>query len=204
MTTYKSTPLYGGALIADLPVNFADVSAIRQVPDNEEVYIDKDGFTSIIFDITERVGEPGTGPEIDGRALTTHLEDLVGEDLDRVKVWNTTPTLFSRLDDDIPAYTLIATVAPPKADSTSSSTGDERPATKTDFTAIILTLVRLEREKTDLLITINVPHIKGEYDEDEVDLQLGKQGKLIGDAVDYAAKIWETFKVKDWGLFNEV
>ncbi|KAI0880422.1 Mog1p/PsbP-like protein [Annulohypoxylon maeteangense] len=200
MTSYKSTPLYGGALICDLPASFADVSAIRQVPDNEEVYIDKDGFTSIIFDIAERVGGPGSSPEIDGNALTTHLEDLVGDDLDRVKVWNTTPTLFSRLDEDIPAYTLIATVSPHKSDSAS----DERSGTKTDFTAIILTLVRLEREKTDLLITINVPHIKGEYDEEDVDLQLGKQGKLIGDAVDYAAKIWETFKVKDWGLFNEV
>ncbi|XDG04918.1 hypothetical protein ABKA04_004533 [Annulohypoxylon sp. FPYF3050] len=203
MTSYKSTPLYGGALICDLPASFADVSAIRQVPDNEEVYIDKDGFTSIIFDIAERVGGPGSSPEIDGSALTTHLEDLVGDDLDRVKVWNTTPTLFSRLDEEIPAYTLIATVAPHKPDSGSSSS-DERSGAKTDFTAIILTLVRLEREKTDLLITINVPHIKGEYDEEDVDLQLGKQGKLIGDAVDYAAKIWETFKVKDWGLFNEV
>ncbi|KAI2471156.1 Mog1p/PsbP-like protein [Annulohypoxylon bovei var. microspora] len=202
MTSYKSTPLYGGALICDLPSSFADVSAIRQVPDNQEVYIDKDGFTSIIFDIAERFGGPGTGPEIDGRALTTHLEDLVGDDLDRVKVWNTTPTLFSRLDEDIPAYTLIATVAP-RSDS-ATTTSEERSGTKTDFTAIILTLVRLEREKTDLLITINVPHIKGEYDEEDVDLQLGKQGKLIGDAVDYAAKIWETFKVKDWGLFNEV
>lgn len=68
------------------------------MPDNEEVYIDKDGFTSIIFDIAERVGGPGSSPEIDGSALTTHLEDLVGDDLDRVKVWNTTPTLFSRLE----------------------------------------------------------------------------------------------------------
>ena len=73
-----------------------------------------------------------------------------------------------------------------------------------DFTAIILTLVRLEKEKTDMLITINVPHIKGEYDEDEVDLELGKQGQLIGDAVEYAAKIWESFRVKDWNLFAEV
>lgn len=73
-----------------------------------------------------------------------------------------------------------------------------------DFTALIMTLVRLEREMTDILITINVPHIKGEYDEADVDLELGKQGKLIGDAVDYAAKIWETFKVKDWGLFSEI
>ncbi|KAI1483769.1 Mog1p/PsbP-like protein [Daldinia eschscholtzii] len=207
MTTYKSTPLYGGALICDLPASFADVSLIRQVPDHQEAYIDKDGFTSIIFDINERVGGPGSSPEIDGRALTTHLEDIVGEDLDNVKVWNTTPTVFSRLDEDIPAYTLIATHTTQKPDEPADdgkSQSQQRPASKTDFTAIILTLVRLEREKTDLLITINVPHIRGEYDEDDVDLQLGKQGKLIGDAVDYAAKIWETFKVKDWGLFNEV
>lgn len=64
--------------------------------------------------------------------------------------------------------------------------------------------MRLERELTDILITINVPHIKGEYDEDDVDLELGRQGRLIGDAVDYAAKIWESFKVKDWNLFKEV
>jgi hypothetical protein len=54
------------------------------------------------------------------------------------------------------------------------------------------------------LITINVPHIKGEYDEEDVDLELGKQGKMIEDAVEYAAKIWETFKIKDWNLFNEI
>ncbi|KAK6069612.1 ran guanine nucleotide release factor [Seiridium cupressi] len=197
MSHYKSTPLYGGALVCDLPANFADVSQIREVPDHQEVWIDKDGFTSIVFDINERIGEKGSGPEIDGRALTTHLEEVVGDDLDRVKVWNTTPTLFSRLDEDIPAYTLIATMAP-------KPTAEKERRSSPDFTALIMTLVRLERESTDILITINVPHIKGEYDEDDIDLELGRQGKLIGDAVDYAAKIWETFKVKDWGLFTEI
>lgn len=65
-----------------------------------------------------------------------------------------------------------------------------------------MTLVRFEKIKTDILITINVPHIKGEYDEEDIDLQLGKQGKLIGDAVEYSARIWSTFKVKDWELFG--
>ena len=73
-------------------------STLRQVPDNQEVYIDKDGFTSIIFDITERVGSGGGGLEADGRALTTHLEELVGDDADTVKVWNTTETQFSHLE----------------------------------------------------------------------------------------------------------
>ncbi|KAK7960511.1 hypothetical protein PG996_011157 [Apiospora saccharicola] len=205
MTTYQGTPLFGGALVCDLPSNFADVSKLRQVPDNQEVWIDRDGFTSLVFEIDERVGEKGNGPEIDGLAMTTHLEEIVGDDIERTKVWNTTPTLFSKLDEEIPAYTLIATISPKKAPAAAAS-GSSSSSEKNspDFTAIILTLVRLEREKTDLLITINVPHIRGEYNEEDVDLELGRQGKLIGDAVDYAAKIWETFKVKDWNLFNEV
>lgn len=98
------------------------------------------------------------------------------------------------LSENIPAYTLIATQTPP------AIPGSKSP----DFTAIILTLIRLESESTDILVTINVPHIKGEYTEEEVDMQMGKQGKLIESAVEHAAKIWETFKIKDWGLFNEV
>lgn len=73
-------------------------SQLRQVPDHQEVWIDKDGFTSIIFDILERVGKSGTGPEIDGLALTTHLEDMVGADIDSVRIWNSAETEFSRLE----------------------------------------------------------------------------------------------------------
>lgn len=197
MSSFKTTPLFGGALTASLPSHFADVSQLRQVPDNQEVYIDKDGYTSIIFEICERVGPAGSSPEIDGRALTTHLEDLVGDEVDTVKVWNSTETEFSELEAKIPSYTLIATQTP-RPDPSKGQTSAP------DFTAIILTLLRLEREKTDVLITINVPHIKGEYDAEDVDLQLGKQGQLIGDAVEYASRIWSSFKIKDWNLFNEI
>jgi hypothetical protein len=73
-------------------------SQLREVPDHQEVYIDKDGFTSIIVEITERVGPPGASSlEDDGRALTTHLEELVGDDIDTVKVWNTTETQFTSI-----------------------------------------------------------------------------------------------------------
>lgn len=154
--------------------------------------------------------------------MTTHLEDMVGSDIDTVKIWNTAETEFTRLEYDHPsspcffdrnragqlttndnacrseppAYTLIATQTP--------KVGQSRDRTSApDFTAIIMTLLRLERNKTDVLITINVPHIKGEYDEAEVDLELGKQGKLIGDAVEYSARIWESLKIKDYGVFGD-
>ena len=73
-------------------------SKLRQVPDNQEVWIDQDGFTSIIFDITERVGPAGSGPKIDGQAMTDHLEDMVGSDINTLKIWNTAETEFSRLE----------------------------------------------------------------------------------------------------------
>jgi hypothetical protein len=56
-------------------------SKIRQVPDNQEVYLDADGFGSIQFDILERVTEKAT----DEACLIYHLEDLIDEK-DRVCV----------------------------------------------------------------------------------------------------------------------
>ncbi len=64
--------------------------------------------------------------------------------------------------------------------------------------------MRLEKELTDFLITISVPHIAGEYDEGEIDLEMGKQGLLIGQAVEYAGRIWSTLTIKNWNLFKEV
>lgn len=96
-----------------------------------------------------------------------------------------------------PCYTLMASQTPKPQDSNARQSSP-------DFTAIVLTLIRLEAEHTDVLITINVPHIKGEYTKEEVDLKLGKQGKLIENAIEHSARIWETFKIKDWGLFKEI
>ncbi|RDW67998.1 hypothetical protein BP6252_09394 [Coleophoma cylindrospora] len=97
MATFVATPLFGGAMIVDLPETFTDVSRIRQIPDHQEVFLDKDGYTSIMFDITERVGTAGSGAAIDGAAMTTHLEDIVDSEFDTVKVWSTSNTQFSKL-----------------------------------------------------------------------------------------------------------
>ena len=56
-------------------------SKLRQVPDNQEVYIKETGLTSIIFDITERVDESDVV-----EAIKYHLED-VAEKGNLIKVW---------------------------------------------------------------------------------------------------------------------
>jgi len=47
-------------------------SDLRQIPDHQEVYLDKEGFTSITFDILERVDSVANDEE----ALKYHLEDM--------------------------------------------------------------------------------------------------------------------------------
>lgn len=69
-------------------------SQIRQVPDNQEVYLDKDGFTSIVFDILERV-EVGEKTDID--ALKYHLQDIIEDDTDETKTWTLNSAIFSKL-----------------------------------------------------------------------------------------------------------
>ncbi len=65
----------------------------------------------------------------------------------------------------------------------------------------MLTLVRLGAQKTDVVITLNVPHIAGQYAPDEMNLELGTLGKQLGAALVYRNRILETFEIRDWGLF---
>ena len=87
---YRAVDLYGGALTTLLPSTFADVADLRQVPDNQEVYLDTEGFTSVVFDLLERVEKP------DEEALKYHLSDVVdGEE--GVKVWGMSQAVCSKL-----------------------------------------------------------------------------------------------------------
>jgi len=175
--------------------------------------MDKDGFTSIVIELLDRVEPNKNAPieemsslEIDGAALTQHLMELVGSDTDRVRVWNSSETEFSNLPN-VAAYTLFATVTPPEKDADERGKEKEKERERQRdsspvLTAILLTLLRLEREKTDVIVTVNVPHIKGEYDEEDVDFEMGKTGTLIGTAVSHTSKVWATFKINDYGLFK--
>jgi hypothetical protein len=47
----KKTPLFGGAISAQLPARYVDVSDFRPVPDNQEVWTDADKDESVIVEI---------------------------------------------------------------------------------------------------------------------------------------------------------
>jgi hypothetical protein len=67
-----------------------------------------------------------------------------------------------------------------------------------EFVYIHLLLLRLKEQSTDIMITINIPHYKDEYEKAEE----GQETILMKDSKLVREKILETFKVLEWGLFD--
>lgn len=227
--TYQKTPLYGGAITAELPTSFGDVryiypaylpyhfshhsehgltvtnSDIRQIPDNQEVYLHRTHLTSIVFDILERVQSPDHPCSTDHEALLYHYRDVTeeghvrpGTESEEVsKIWESRKIVIPSLGPEVPAYTLLATQRPQAQPARNTEAGKS----PVDFTGILFTMVRLERQKTDLLIAVNVPHARGEYDENDVDFGALKSGPLLAAAKRHEERILQTLKVEDWSLF---
>ncbi|KAF2100050.1 Mog1p/PsbP-like protein [Rhizodiscina lignyota] len=190
MSSFVSTELFGGAIVVDLPAGFGDASSIRQVPDNQEVYLDANGLTSIIFDILERVDESTAATDQD--ALKYHFHDIASGTNDTTRFWHFGSATLTKLPNT-PAYVLFATQEP--------SRDAPQRGPQPDFTGILLTLVRLAKEKTDIVIAVNVPHVPGEYRPEDVDLPAQKLSPHLEAATAARQKILETFEIKDWSLF---
>ncbi|KAI4097186.1 MAG: hypothetical protein LQ344_000596 [Seirophora lacunosa] len=190
---FKPVELFGGAIVAHIPNSYADVSNIREVPDHQEIYLDASGFSSVIIELAERVTQPPTDEE----ALKFHFEDIV-DDHDTSRIWRTDAAHLAHFSPDTPCYTLLATTAPPPPSNGNAA----RPLTPT-FTCVILTLIRLIPQATDVVVTINIPHIPGQQEPSDptVDFEQGKFGSLVEEGVRIRDEVWKSLEVKDWGLF---
>ncbi|KAL8641339.1 MAG: hypothetical protein Q9228_001835 [Teloschistes exilis] len=190
---FKHTELFGGAITANVPAGYADVSNIREVPDHQEIYLDASGFSSIVIEIAERVTDPPT----DDEALRFHFEDIVDEQ-DSSRIWRTDIANLPHLPPNTPCLTLLATTTPSPA-----TNGNTRALTPT-LVAILLTLIRLEPQSTDLIVTVNIPHIPGHQEptDGSVNFEEGKFGSMVQEGVRVRDEVWRTLEVKDWGLFD--
>ncbi|KAF1987623.1 Mog1p/PsbP-like protein [Aulographum hederae CBS 113979] len=189
---FHTIPLFGGAITVDLPKTFLDSSNIRQIPDHQEVYLDLNGLTNVIFEINERVTPPDAST--DEEAIRYHLHDIAGETGDVIEVWGDVEKRDGGKVGPHPVLTLLAT-----ASATPHSTTKLSPQ---DFTPTFLTLIRLEKQETDIVLAVNVPHAKGEYEMEDIDLANGKLGPLVEAAKEVKERILASFEVKDWGLFG--
>ncbi|CAF9907555.1 hypothetical protein IMSHALPRED_005566 [Imshaugia aleurites] len=192
-TTFNHTELFGGAITANIPSNFADVSKIRQVPDNQEVYLDKNGFTSLTFDITERVSHLST----DRDALEYHFADIVAENDTRDVRSVVENEELPNFSPSTPILALTAITKPPP------STVAAKALTPT-HTDIHFTLIRLVEQSTDVVITLNTPYFAGDTgaptpNGTEAGTRQREDEQEVGTMYH---QIVMSLAIKDWGLFS--
>ncbi|KAF1825134.1 Mog1p/PsbP-like protein [Dissoconium aciculare CBS 342.82] len=193
MANFASKSLFGGAISVDLPPNFIDVSEVRQVPDNQEAYLDPDGFTSIVVEILERVESEGGDDEA---AFREHFKELTDESED-AKIL---PGSIRRVDisevklpADVAIYTLDGSAPPGRnerdrqAAAIPSGGASESDLPGTATVTVLVALLRLKAQDTDILISVNVP----EHDK----------ANLLEAAKQLRSRMVSTFEIKDWGLF---
>ncbi|XPS91459.1 hypothetical protein M3J09_000877 [Ascochyta lentis] len=183
--SFTDTLLYGGAITVDLPSNFADTSQIREVPDHQEVYLDTNGYSSIVVEILE-YQEKGSDEE----ALQYHFADLIDEE-DSTNILEQGRAVMTKMNDK-PVYTLRFIQTPPP---------NTNPSRKVpEFVYIHLLLLRLREQDTDLMISVNIPHYSGEYEKPKEGE--GEVTQLMKDSEKIKDRILESFEIKEWGLFE--
>lgn len=101
---------------------------------------------------------------------------------------------------DIPACALTATVVPSDA-AANGAFFPSRPHTYA-FTVMLLTLIRLVPQATDILVTVNIPHNPAEQEpHEQVDFEQGQMGSLVEEGRRVQDEIRRTLKIHDWELF---
>ncbi|KAJ4309083.1 hypothetical protein N0V94_009088 [Neodidymelliopsis sp. IMI 364377] len=183
--SFTNTPLYGGAITVDLPSTFADTSQIREVPDHQEVYLDLQGYSSIVVEILEYVEKNS-----DEEALQYHFADLIDEE-DSSNVLEQGRAVMKKLSDKT-IYTIRSIQTPPP------NTNPNRKVP--EFVYIHLLLLRLKEQGTDLMVQINIPHYPGEYEKPKEGE--GEVTQLMKDSEKIKDRILESFEIKEWGLFE--
>ena len=200
--------LFGGAITCVLPDSFEDVSSIRQVPDHQEVFVDKNSDMSFILEILQSDDNLK-----DSEAAAFHFNDLATcNEAKDVQVHSsdvmTANEVLPAMDGQFSVCALTGSQKVKKFRSEDASL---------DRVHIFLVVVRLPAVTTDVLITINIP-LTGDTSVinvpvatfrpdapelvfDEGSTVTAETEKLVTLAITALKLVMGNFNVTDWSLF---
>lgn len=203
MASTRQTPLFGGAITCRIPIHWRDVSTVREVPDNQEVYQDCTEETGAVFVVEILQHQADVKNEDAALFFFGDLADSNGCGsewrLDYSKV-------FSELEvDNDREYVVRSILKRIKRTSTTTCCvvaigfqsvvqGKSYTGTRSDAEKSIkveMCILRLNHVETDLLLSLSTP-----IDQDTTMTDAGDQTSLV--FRDLVAE----FCIKDWSLFG--
>jgi len=182
---------FGGAITSKVPISFEDVSVVRQVPDHQEVYVDRESEMSLIVELLNY--EENVGDE---SCAMYYFEDLAkcneaqNSTVDRNEISKSGNNLLA-LNHPCVSCTLLGRQTVTKLNQESGTTAD--------IVQIMLLVIRLPEVTTDMLVSLNIP-IGKKLKKDDKNLSTSSD-----DIVEKANRIMESIlgsiKIVNWALF---
>ena len=187
--------LYGGAMVAHLPGGWLDASDARPVPDNQEVWLERDGYErSVIVELLERAE---CSDEASG---AYHFEEVAnGNEAVSSTVFSSAVVPAAQLRPQLcsPFAALVHGVQQLQRDGLNG--GQLLPAGVTAMLQVHMVLIRLRAQNTDVLITLNrqMPRSDASVAGQPTPDNIGEQEDLA-----LLTSIACTLEVRDWSLFG--
>ncbi|CAM8921723.1 unnamed protein product [Rhodiola kirilowii] len=189
--------LFGGAISCSFPYRFQDVSSIREVPDNQAVYVDPSRDESLIIELLELKHDVA-----DSSSAVWFFQDLATEQdaegsmvIQESGVFEANGLSFR----DVPAT--ITTAIGQMAISKGRQGRDAQNVVK-----VYLANIRLKGVDTDVLITAYEPLLISPLSESASSVGAGLAVPAVQTGCMPMGEVWNnavmSFKVNDWSLFG--
>lgn len=196
-------PLFGGAMTCEIPVSFLDLSDVRQVPDHQECWQEKNAFSLsglgslLVVEILERQDHVA-----DDQAAAYFFQDLAESNgATRPEDARFRPIAGMPLEVGIQSssnqqrlITPLFGVGHQRVElGRRFSTGGRTLDQPIQWISVELCLIRLSTLGTDLLVTLSTP-----IDNEPIDLMNEETFSWS----DNFRRILSTLQVSNWGLFG--
>ncbi|XP_024396857.1 uncharacterized protein [Physcomitrium patens] len=191
--------LFGGAISCSFPPRYGDISDFRDVPNNQEAFVDPnrdESFIIELLELKENVADAGSARWfLEDLAVEQAFENtLIVEDESRIPAAN-----IPNLEANTTVNAVIGTMEIAKGRQGVEASNNVR---------VYLANIRLRVVETDILITVYEPLNISEHSESAAAVGAGAtlpaaQAGLLP-AADVFKQVLSTFRIHDWSLFGYV
>ncbi|KAI8807835.1 hypothetical protein BJ742DRAFT_739445 [Cladochytrium replicatum] len=183
--------LFGGAIRTVVPSSFVDISTLRDVPDNQEVFADTQTNQSLIFELVEMT------PDVSDESAAVHHFAMLAQDNDAraseiFHVEHLKPEDLVNLTNVSSATIVVGQQAVAKF-------RESGPDAVNQIT-IYLACIRLPSVQTDIIISYNQPVALGEASSER--LSGANAMGTANEAVENFRQVVTHLSVMDWSLFG--
>ncbi|KAI8065887.1 hypothetical protein BC940DRAFT_334405 [Gongronella butleri] len=182
-------PLFGGAISTSIKSSYLDASQIRQIPDNQEVFVDMNTQQSLIIELLEKV------EHLNEEAARFHFEQIAEHN--NASNYSIKSVEHESVDIAAPRLPLDTTVYFVRGVQNVAKFNEDA----VNHVELVVAIVRLDKVHTDVIISLNVPTEVSSGSSEMKDINQVESSSVAA-IVDEIKLVVRSLEVHDWGLFG--